>query len=56
MAKGIYKLSLDDEILEEFISAKDAGRKTGLSGGNISNCCREYGYVKTIGGFKWKFK
>jgi hypothetical protein len=53
--KGVIQLDkITNEILDEFDSLKEAGRKTGVNNYNISNACN--GRLVTAGGFKWKFK
>jgi hypothetical protein len=43
-----------NEIINTFVSIRDAARALGLTGdGNISNCCN--GKAKTGRGYKWKF-
>ncbi len=41
-------------LIMEFISLRDAERKTGLNRRNISKCCQHK--VNTVGGFIWRFK
>lgn len=50
--KAIYKMGISGKILKKYKSAAEAGRDTGISAGNISNCC--VGRVKTAGGYTWK--
>lgn len=42
------------EIINEFISAAEAGRQTGINSNSISKCCR--GEQQTGGGYRWQFK
>lgn len=44
----------DGNIITEFYGCQEAQRKTGISFGNISECCRNN--RKTAGGFQWKYK
>jgi len=49
--KPIIKLDIEGNILEEFISIKDAMEKTGISMKKVLS-----GKGKTAGGFNWKYK
>ena len=50
----------DGEVINEFKSASEASRVTGIKRCNICNVCRNYcwngHHCKTAGGFKWKWK
>ena len=50
--KKVIQLDLNDNVLNEFESMKQAEQKTGVSAKNISNCCN--GRRKSAGGFKWR--
>lgn len=53
--KGKYIIQLDKkEIINKFISIRDASRKTNTPSSNISSVVN--GNRKTAGGFKWKFQ
>lgn len=52
--KKVIQLDLDDNVLNEFESIKQAGQETGTNAGDISNCCN--GRSKSAGGFKWRKK
>ena len=52
-SKVVNKYSKDGKYLETFVSASDAGRKTGIKITNICSVCRKI--RKTAGGFKWKY-
>lgn len=52
--KPVLQYSKDGEFLNEFVSAMDAYRKTGISNKNISDNC--LGRLKSANGFVWKFK
>lgn len=54
--KKVYMYSLDGKILKEFISIREAERKTGLSKNSISACCRNKYHCYTVGGYVFKFK
>lgn len=51
--KRVGKYSLDDELLETFLSIKDAGRSIGKKHQHISDCVN--GHRKTAFGYKWKY-
>jgi group I intron endonuclease len=42
------------DIIETFNSIKEAEIKTGISRGDISNCCR--GKRRNVGGYKWRYE
>ena len=52
--KKVIQLDLNDNVLNEFESIKQAGQKTGALARNISSCCN--GKRKSAGGFKWRKK
>ena len=52
--KIVLQYDLKDNLLNEFVSASEAARQTGLHAQNISGVCR--GLKKTCGGYKWKYK
>ena len=52
--KAVLQFTLNGELVNEFISMKDAGRKTGISDGSISCACS--GRQKTAGGYVWRLK
>lgn len=51
--KQIAQYDLNGNLLETFMKAVDAEKKTGVSRQNISSACR--GIYKSYGGFIWKF-
>jgi len=51
--KKVIQLDLDNNILNSFDSAKEAGEITGVHPSNITRCCK--GETKTCKGFKWKY-
>lgn len=51
-AKPVLQISKDGEIVAEYSSAYQANQKTGI--GNIYKCLN--GYLKSAGGFIWKYK
>lgn len=52
--KAVIQFSLSGEILNEFISIKEASTITGITKGEISAVCN--GNRKSTHGFKWEFK
>jgi group I intron endonuclease len=52
--KSITQYDLQDNILNRYQSAQDAGRCLGRSGNQIADCAS--GRQKTAYGFKWKYK
>ena len=54
VGKSVIQMDINDNIINEYTSASEAARQTGLYAQNISGVCR--GIKKTCGGFKWKYK
>ena len=53
--KAVSKLSMsDNSVIENFSSAKEAQRKTGIFATSITQCCKEK--LPHAGGFKWEYK
>ena len=52
--KKVIQLDLNDNVLNEFESMKQAEQETGVFATSISACCN--GKVKSAGGFKWRKK
>lgn len=52
--KTVIQYDLNDNIIQEYISASEAARQLGLQAQNISGVCR--GIKQTCGGYKWKYK
>lgn len=52
--KKVVMFNLDGTYINEFESACEAARQTGVSRSSISSCCR--GKSKQGGGYIWKFK
>lgn len=50
----ILQLDMNDNIIREFNSAKEAEAILGFNSSNITNCCR--GKYKSMYGYKWKYK
>lgn len=51
--KAVNQYSLNQEFIENFKSASEASRKTGISKTCITRCCR--GERKSSGGFIWNY-
>lgn len=51
--KKVVQLDKEENLIREYISVNEAGRKTGVNFKNISSCC--LGHRKTAGGYIWKF-
>lgn len=51
--KCIIQLTLNDEIIAEYITAHEAERVTGIDHSMILGCCNHKPHYKTAGGFKW---
>jgi DNA endonuclease I-like protein len=52
--KAVYKIDIDDNIIEEYKSITLAAKLNNTKLVNISQCL--HGRNKTANGFKWKFK
>lgn len=52
-AKVILQIK-DGKIIAEFYGANEAERKTGVCRSGISCCC--LGYIKSAGGYEWRYK
>ena len=52
--KSVIQYDKDMNFISEYISIRDAERKTNIFRSNISKCCKEK--VKSAGGFIWKYK
>jgi len=53
-SKKVYKLDLNNNILQEYPAVMEAMRITGINEASIRGCI--YGKQETAGGFKWKYK
>lgn len=51
---NILQYTLDGKFLNEYVSGRDAERKTGISHGGILKCCQ--GKYRTWKGYIWKYK
>jgi hypothetical protein len=52
--KVVLQYDRNNNLLNTFLSIKDASNKTGILSTNICSCCR--GKTKSAGGFIWKYK
>jgi hypothetical protein len=52
--KKIAQFTLDDVLIKEWKSAKDAAEVLNLDRGSICKCCNN-GIYKSVGGYKWKY-
>ena len=52
--KKIVQLDLDNNLIKEYESIKEAEKQTGIASPNISRYCK--GKVKATNGFKWMYK
>lgn len=46
----------DGKVIGEFYGSGEASRKTGINKNQILRCCEKRKWVKTAGGYKWKYK
>ena len=54
LSKKVIQLDLNDNVLNEFESMRQAERETGVPRSNISSCCN--GKRKSAGDYKWRKK
>lgn len=52
-ARAVVQLSLDNNYIKTFLTAKDAGGSIGQRGPNITICCQNP--HRTAGGYKWRY-
>lgn len=52
--KSVLQYDKDMNLISEYISIRDAERRTNINRSNISKCCN--GKVKSSGGYIWKYK
>jgi len=55
LSKRVLQYEISGKLLNEYPSAREAERQTGLRRSNICNCCRRVKHVKTVGGFIWRY-
>lgn len=53
-SKPVIQMNKDGNVLNRFVSAREAQEKTGVSYKHISSCC--LGKRKSTGGYCWKFQ
>ena len=51
--KPVICINIDNGNEVKYISTRDAERKTNVSSGSISSCCKYPDKFKTAGGYKW---
>lgn len=52
-SKAVYQI-INDDVIAEFGSIREATRITNISSPRIGRCCR--GIQSEAGGYQWKFK
>jgi hypothetical protein len=52
--KPIQQCDLNNNIIKEWVSSKEAGSTLNINKSNITQCCK--GKQKTYKGYKWKYK
>ena len=53
-SKTVLQFDLQDILIKEYPSIKQAGRETGFAFQNICSCCK--GKLKQAYGYKWRYK
>lgn len=53
-SKSVLQFDLNDNLIKEYPSTRQAERETGFDHRNIINCCK--GKLKQVYGYKWKYK
>lgn len=53
--KPVRQLTLNGELLNVFVSMREASERTGINVAHISCCCKKHSRRKSAGGFKWEF-
>lgn len=53
-SKAVLQFDLQDILIKEYPSTRQAERETGFAQGNIVKCCK--GKYKTAYNYKWKYK
>ena len=54
LRKKVGQYDLENNIIQEFESLREASRQLNIDCGSISKCCR--GKIKSAGGYIWKYK
>ena len=52
--KAIEQLTMDGEVIQEWVSTAEASRKTKVNKGGIINCMK--GRTDSAGGYRWRYK
>lgn len=55
-SKPILQFDKNGNFINEYPSASDAARKTGIDGGHIGDVCKGKVNYNTAGGYIWKYK
>lgn len=55
-SKPVVQYTKTGDYVATYPSAAEAARIVGLSKSNICNCCRGVKYVKSVGGYVWKYE
>ena len=53
LSKPVIAISKESGLIMEYPSVREASRQTGISNGNIVNCCK--GKRKSCGGYYWMY-
>ncbi len=53
--KAIKGIHIETGKIIKFVSIRQASRKLNINHSNIIKCCNNYGYFKSIGGYKWEY-
>lgn len=56
LSKSVLQFTLDGTFVAEYPSTMEAERMLGVNHSSISACCRGKKYLKTVGGYKWRYK
>ena len=54
LRKKVGQYDLENNLIQEFESLREASRQLNIDCGSISKCCR--GKIKSAGGYIWKYK
>lgn len=54
--KAVIQLTLNGEFVNEYVSAYEAGKMTGINRGGITQVCNHTNNRTIAGGFRWMFK
>ena len=55
-SKKVNQFSMNGEFIKTWSCITEASDKLNIAFTNISACCRNYGRVKSAGGYRWKFE